>query len=120
MLAITDSLIYDIKTEDFYTDLTKNLDILTKLDTSNLTNDDPCYYVERKKKPGTFINETKGKIISKLVALRAKSYSFNLAGVEIIKSKGVRKHAIKNHMTLDDHKQCLFWGEEQMNADKCN
>lgn len=34
-----------------------------------------------------------------------------MAGSEKIKAKGVSKPVIKNHLTIDDHKRCLF-GEE--------
>jgi len=32
-------------------------------------------------------------------------------GGEKIKAKGIRAHVVKNHMTLEDHRKCLF-GEE--------
>jgi len=41
--------------------------------------------------------------------LRAKSYAYNLAGIEQIKSKGIRNQVVKNHLTMSDHKKCLFW-----------
>lgn len=82
---------------------------MEKFDTSNFPTDHPCYCSDRKKVPGTFTDETGGKIIREMVALRAKSYAYDLAGVENIKAKGVRGHVVKNHMTLDNLKQCLFW-----------
>jgi len=78
------------------------------MDTSNLPIDHPCYSVERKKLPGTFTDETNGRAINEFVALRAKSYAYNLAGVEKIKAKGVRGHVVKNHLSIENHKQCLF------------
>jgi len=79
----------------------------------------------RKKVPGFFSDETKGHIMTEFCALRAKSYAFNIyveeednekdeedrVGGEKIKAKGVRSHVVKNHMTLEDHRKCLF-GEE--------
>ncbi|VVC44715.1 Hypothetical protein CINCED_3A017721 [Cinara cedri] len=79
------------------------------MDTSNFLTDHPCYCVDRKKIPGTFTDETAGKLIREFLALRSKSYAYNLAGEENIKAKVVRGHVVKNHMTMDDHKKCLFW-----------
>lgn len=81
---------------------------MDRMDTSNLPENHPCFSAKRKKVPGTFTDETGGNIIKEFVALRAKSYGYSILGQEIIKAKGVRSHVVKNHMTLDDHKQCLF------------
>lgn len=54
------SLIYNIKTADFYDDLLNKPEILQRMDTSNLSIDHPCYCTDRKKLPGTFTDETKG------------------------------------------------------------
>jgi hypothetical protein len=105
----SDSLIYYIKTVNFYTDLINKPNLLNRMDTSNLSPNHPCYCVDRKKLPGTFTDETKGQAIREFVALRAKSYAYNLAGEEKLKAKGVRRHVVKNHMTIEDYKQCLFW-----------
>jgi len=101
-------LIYSINTEDFYIDLKNNPKLLNRLDTSNLPASHPCYCIDRNKLPGTFTDETSGEAIWEMIALRAKSYGYNLAGIEKIKAKGIRGHVVKNHMTIDDHKQCLF------------
>jgi len=52
--------------------------------------------------------------MTEFFALRAKSYSYILAGKETIKGKGIRKHVVDNFMTFNDHKKCLF-GEEGEN-----
>ncbi|KAL4147912.1 hypothetical protein QTP88_002239 [Uroleucon formosanum] len=109
MYMDTDSFIYSINTHDFYADLKKNSFLFERMDTSNLPIDHPCYCVERKKLPGTFTDETDGHAIREFIALRAKSYAYNLAGIEKIKSKGIRNHVVKNHLTMSDHKKCLFW-----------
>lgn len=100
---------YNVRTHDFYKDLENNSTILTKLDTSNLPTDHPCYCIDRKKLPGTFKDETNGGVIREMIALRAKSYGYDLAGVETIKAKGIQRHVVKHHMTIEDHKKCLFW-----------
>ena len=54
-------------------------------------------------------DETGGRQISELVALRPKSYSFKLhEGKEEIKCKGIKKNAIRNKITHEDYKECLF------------
>ncbi|XP_060859702.1 uncharacterized protein LOC132936907 [Metopolophium dirhodum] len=125
MYTDTDSLIYHIKTTDFYADLAANHSLLDRMDTANLPHDHPCYIADRKKEPGVFSDEVDGNIITEFCALRAKSYAFNIyagpedeekdeedrVGGEKIKAKGVKRHVVKNHMTLEDHKKCLFGGE---------
>ncbi|XP_060881904.1 uncharacterized protein LOC132953535 [Metopolophium dirhodum] len=133
MYTDTDSLIYHIKTTDFYADLAANHSLLDRMDTANLPHDHPCYIADRKKEPGVFSDEVDGNIITEFCALRAKSYAFNIyagpedeekdeedrVGGEKIKAKGVKRHVVKNHMTLEDHKKCLF-GEEGLELYKEN
>lgn len=78
------------------------------MDTANLPQDHPCYIAEREKIPGLFSDETHGKTITEFIALRAKSYAYIINEKEKIKAKGIRGHVVKNHMTLEDHKRCLF------------
>ena len=114
-----DSLVYFIETDDFYEDMVNNSILLDRMDTANLPESHPCYIAERKKIPGLFSDETNGDIITEFCALRAKSYSCILAGKEKIKAKGVRGHVVKNHMTFEDHRRCLF-GVEEMNFNREN
>eukprot|EP00102_Acyrthosiphon_pisum_P025533 XP_016662743.1 PREDICTED: uncharacterized protein LOC107884653 [Acyrthosiphon pisum] len=95
MYTDTRSLVYHINTKDFYEDLTINLNLLDQMDTSDLPKDHPCHIAERKKIPGLFSDETKGAIMTEFCALRAKSYSFILAGKEKIKAKGIRQHVLR-------------------------
>ncbi|XP_022168643.1 uncharacterized protein LOC111032574 [Myzus persicae] len=113
MYTDTDSLVYFIHTDNFYEDLKNNNNLLERMDTSNLPEDHPCYNAERHKIPGLFSDETDGLIMTEFCALRAKSYSYILNGEEKIKAKGIRKHVVKNHMTFDNHKKCLFDEEEE-------
>ncbi|KAL4153079.1 hypothetical protein QTP88_000912 [Uroleucon formosanum] len=118
MYTDTDSLIYHVDTEDFYEDLAANSILLDRMDTANLPSAHPCYVSDRKKSPGFFSDEVDGNIVTEFCALRAKSYAFNIypgeddrVGGERIKAKGIRAHVVKNHMTLEDHRKCLF-GED--------
>jgi hypothetical protein len=81
------------------------------MDTANLPQDHPCFIAERKKIPGLFSDETNGKTMLEFIALRAKSYAYEIEGKEKIKDKGIRRHVVKNHMTLEHHKMCLFGDE---------
>ncbi|KAL4089074.1 hypothetical protein QTP88_024147 [Uroleucon formosanum] len=105
---ITDSLIYRIHTEDFYKDLLDNPALLERMDTSNLPATHPCYVVTRKKIPGLFKDETAGRTMYEFIALRAKSYAYKIEGDEKLVAKGIRGHVVRNHMTFEDHKRCLF------------
>ena len=99
---------YHIKTYDFYADLLDKPGLLECTDTANLPKDHKCYAAERKKIPGLFSDESDGRTITEFCALRAKAYAYKIDGVEKIKAKGIRGHVVKNHMTFDDHKKCLF------------
>ncbi|XP_026815430.1 uncharacterized protein LOC113555237 isoform X2 [Rhopalosiphum maidis] len=113
----TDSLVYYIQTDNFYNDLANNSNLLDRMDTANLPQDHLCYIAERKKIPGLFSDETDGRIIREFIALRAKSYAYILEDEEKIKAKGVQKHVVKNHMTFENHKKCLFSDDDK---DKSN
>lgn len=99
---------YYIETEDFYGDLLNNPSLFTHMDTANLPSDHPCYTPLREKVPGFFSDETDGRTIFEFIALRAKSYAFSMRDKEKIKAKGIKGHVVKNHMSLENHKKCLF------------
>ncbi|KAF0751118.1 Uncharacterized protein FWK35_00013909 [Aphis craccivora] len=118
MYADTDSLIYYIKTADFYADLTNKPNILNRMDTSNFPISHPCFCNDKKKVPGTFTDETCGEVIEEFIALRAKSYTYKIVGQEEkIKAKGIRGHVVKFHMTFEDHMKCLFWNDAPLQPD---
>lgn len=101
---------YLIQTVDFYEDVLYKPGFIEQLDTSNFPSDHSCYRTERKKVSGTFTDETGGKTIMEQVALRAKTYDYSLVGKEHIKAKGVSKAVVKNHITIDNYKNCIFEG----------
>ena len=54
-------------------------------------------------------DEAGGKIIKEFVGLRSKLYSYKMCrGKEEKKCKGIRKNVIKNKITHEDNKNCLF------------
>jgi hypothetical protein len=112
----TDSLMYDIKTEDFFEDIAGDLDLF---DTSNYPREHKYYSVKNKKVIGKFKDEAGSKIIEEFVGLRSKLYSYRMFGldsnklVDHKKCKGVKKSVVKNEITHDDYKDCLFSRKEQ-------
>ncbi|XP_060848275.1 uncharacterized protein LOC132927701 [Rhopalosiphum padi] len=104
----TDSLLYCVSTDDFYSDLADNPNLRSRTDTSNLPPDHACYTSTRKRIPGLFKDETGGRTMYEFVALRAKSYAYDIENATTIRAKGIRGHVIRNHLTFEDHKRCLF------------
>ena len=111
----TDSLMFQIYTDDFYKDTSK--DILTKFDTSDYPPDHPSGIPTgvNKKVIGMFKDEVAGKQITCFVGLRPKLYSFRIEeDKEVRKCKGIKKNVVKKKLDFDDYVQCLFSGEKHM------
>ena len=103
----TDSLVYHIKTEDFYADIAD--DVQTRFDTSGYIPDRPLPISLNKKVIGLMKDELGGKIMTEFVALRPKLYSYKkLDGSEDKKWKGIKKCVVKKTLTFEDYKTCLF------------
>ena len=105
----TDSLVYDIKTEDFYEDIAN--DVEARFDTSGYSKTDfrllPISLY--KKVTGLMKDKLGGKIMTEFVALRPKLYSYKvLDGLEDKKCKGIKKYVVKKTLTFEDYKTCLF------------
>ena len=83
----TDSFIINIKTEDFFEDISN--DVERWFDTSNYDkNDKRSLPVGKNKKvPGVFKDELGGKIITEVVAIRPKTYTYLIMVVNIKKLK---------------------------------
>ena len=116
----TDSLCYEIRTEDFYEHIAN--DVHRLFDTSNYPKD----HTDRsghpsciptgvnKKVPGLFKDECGGKQITEFVGLRPKLYAINVEGVgESKRCKGVKGSTVKNDIALADYRECLYSGESQ-------
>jgi hypothetical protein len=104
----TDSLMYHIETDDFYKDISE--DIEDRFDTSNYPDKHPSGIPTGKNKKviGMFKDEAGGMQITEFVGLRAKLYSYKLDGEEKKKCKGINKATTKNHITFEDYKTTLF------------
>ena len=70
----TDSFIVYIKTDDIYKDIAE--DVETRFDNSNYELDKPLPKGENKKVIGVIKDESGGKIMTKFVGLRAKTYGY--------------------------------------------
>ena len=110
----TDSLAYEIKTEDFYKDISG--DVHGFFDTSNFPKGHSSGIEVgcNKKVVGMFKDEAGGKIISEFVGLRAKLYAYKMhEGKEEKRCKGVKKAVVKRSINFEDYKTCLFTGKPQ-------
>ena len=111
----TDSLMYEIETEDFYKDISR--DVKDRFDTSDYPENHPSGIPTgiNKKVLGMFKDEAAGKRIKEFVGLRAKLYSFIMEdGKENKKCKGVKKQVVESSITHEDYKTCLRTGKEQL------
>ena len=105
----TDSLAYEIQTEDFYKDIAD--DIQARFDTSEYPKNHPSGIKTgiNKKVLGMFKDEAAGKQIDEFVGLRAKLYSYKMfEGDEHKKCKGIKRSVVKTKITHDDYKACLI------------
>ena len=115
LMTDTDSLCYEIETEDFYKDIAG--DVESKFDTSAYPKDHPSGIKTgvNKKVIGMMKDECSGKIMEGFVGLRAKLYATKMNdGVESKKCKGINKVVTKNDIAFKNYKDVLFNQTVQM------
>ena len=119
LMTDTDSLIYEIKTDDLYYEISK--DVESKFDTSEFNKNHPAVVDSvkfkvgvNKKVIGMFKDETAGKQIEEFVGLRAKLYSYKLHDKEHKRCKGVKRNVVAKSITHKDYKNCLRTKNEQL------
>ena len=106
----TDSLVMNIKTNDFYKDIAQ--DVNERFNTSNYTFDRPLPKGRNKKVIGLMKDELGGGIITEFVALRPKTYSYITNDfIEMKKAKSTKKCVVKKMLKFEDYKKCLFDNE---------
>ena len=103
----TDSFVMNIKTNDFYKDISS--DVEKRFETSNYEVNRPLPTGKDKKVIGLMKDELGGKIITEFVTLRPKTYScLTDDGKEDKKAKGTKKCVIKRMIKFNDYKNCLL------------
>ena len=103
----TDSLVYHIKTENFYSDIVNDLE--ERFDTSGYVPDHPLPFGKNQKIIRLMKDELGGTIMTEFVLLRPKLCSYKkLDGSEDKKCKGIKKCVFKKTLTFKDYKNCLF------------
>ena len=101
-------LLLTLKSKTFFEDISN--DVERWFDTCNYDKNDkrPLLIGKNKKVPGLFKDELKGKIITKFVALRPKTYAYLMEdGSDHKKAKGTKKCVIKQKLMLENYKDCL-------------
>ena len=102
----TDSLTYEIETEDVYKDFWNDKD---KFDNSDYPENSPFHSKDNKKVIGKFKDEASGVPITEFVGLRSKMYSYlkdNEKGGKT--AKGIKKNVIKNNIKHENYKDVLI------------
>ena len=103
----TDSFIFHVKTENSYEDIAN--DVEKRFDTSDYKVNRPLPTGKNKKVIGLMKDELAGKIITKFVALRAKTYAYLTDdGDSEKKAKGTKKCVRESRLKFEDYKNCLL------------
>ena len=113
----TDSLLYEIKTDDFYKDISE--DIKARFDMTDYPPGHKSGILTgvNKKVIGKFKDEVAGKQITHFVGLRPKLYSFKVEESSTTrKCKGIKKNVVKKGIDFQDYVECLFSGEKKMRS----
>ena len=100
----TDSFVMHIKTNDFYKDISGDVD--NRFDISTYEVKRPLPIGKNKKIIGLMKDELGGEIITKFIALRPKTYSYLTDNDKIDKkAKEIKKCIIKKMIKFDDYKK---------------
>ena len=119
----TDSLMYEIKTEDFYKEIAPDVEL--HFDTASYPKEHFLYRSVNNKVAGMFKDEASGKIIAEFIGLRPKLYSYvmdswlNAADETRVKlekntkrAKGTDAATRKYILRHEDYRNCLTSREE--------
>src|SRR5437899_2217143 len=102
----TDSLCYELYTDDMYADMKDDKD---RFDTSDYPKGHSNYDVTNCKAIGKFKDECASVPVVEFVGLRSKMYSLKtLEGKEKSTAKGIKTSYQKKHMKHELYRQCLF------------
>ena len=102
----TDSLCYEIETQDIYEELWQDRNLF---DNSDYPKDSKFFDSTNKKVIGKFKDEAAGMPIVEFIGLRSKMYSYVKDNGKNEKTvKGFRKYVIKKNITHENYKDCLL------------
>ena len=114
----TDSFIINIKTEDFFEDISNDVERWFDISNYDKNNKWPLPISKNKNVPSLLKDELERKIITEVVALRPKTYAYLIDGYDdddyeknkIInkKTKDTKKCVIKQKLMFENYKNCLF------------
>lgn len=113
----TDSLCYEIITDDIYDDMIHDS---SYFDMSDYPSDHKAYNEENKKVLGKMKDELSGDPIVEFVGLRSKMYSLITENDQRKRAKGVQKHVVRHIIKHNDYKDVLFNGEQKIATSKKN
>ena len=103
----TNSFVMHIKTNDFYKDISDDVD--NRFDTSNYEVKRPLPIGKNEKVIGLVKDELGGEIITEFIALRPKKYSYLTDNDKIDKkAEGTKKCVIKKMIKFDNYKKYLL------------
>ena len=91
----TDSLLYDIQTDDVYADMEQDHD---RFDTSDYPTGHRLHSNANKKVLGKMKDEMAGDVIDEFVGLRPKMYSIKCGRIEKKRAKGIKKSTVKHEL----------------------
>ena len=104
-----DSLIYEIKTNNFYEDIDDEVE--SRFETSGYKDNDKHLPVGKNKKViGLMKDKLGGDIMTEFITLRPKMYSYRVGKEELKKCKGIKKCVMWKTISLKDYKNCLLDG----------
>ena len=109
----TDSLMYEIKTQDSYKDI--SADVESKFDTSNYPKEHPSGIKTglNKKVIGIMKDECGGKQIKEFVGLRPKLYCYRKKKEEEKRCKSIKNYVTEKEITFQNFKECLLKDKEE-------
>ena len=110
----TDSLCYEIETQDIYEALWQDRNLF---DNSDYPKDSKFFDSTNKKVIGKFKDEAVGMPIVEFIGLRSKMYSYvKDNGKNEKTAKGVRKYVIKKNITHENYKDCLLNRKQMLHS----
>ena len=105
----TDSFIIYFKNEDFFEDISNDVEGWFDTLDYDKTDKRPLLIGKNKNVPGLFKDELGGTIMTEVVALRPKTYAYLMDdGSDHKKARGTKKCVIKQKRMFENYNHCLF------------